>query len=232
MTRVVSLVPSATETLLAWGVDVVACTRFCEQPALPHIGGTKDPDIAAIAAIAPDLVVVDREENRREDASELRAAGLKLHVMHVTTLDRLAAEISALANAVGIDAPALELGAAEEPWTSAAVLIWRRPWMAVNGDTYGSSLLAHLGVTNVVADHPDRYPVVELDELAARQPQIVLLPTEPYSFRARHVAEVSAAVPRATVTMIDGQDLFWWGSRTAAALERLRASLREARPPS
>ena len=73
--RVVSLVPSVTETLLAWGVDVIACTRFCEQPELLHVGGTKDPDIAAIVALAPDLVVVDREENRREDAEALDGRG-------------------------------------------------------------------------------------------------------------------------------------------------------------
>ena len=73
--RVVSLVPSSTETLLALGVDVVACTRFCEQPAIPHVGGTKNPDIAAIVALAPDLVVLDEEENRREDADASRPPG-------------------------------------------------------------------------------------------------------------------------------------------------------------
>src|SRR5688572_15752100 len=81
--RIVSLLPSTTETLLAWGVDVVACTRFCEQPQLRHVGGTKDPDVAGIVALAPDLVVLDREENRREDADELIAAGVRIHVTHV-----------------------------------------------------------------------------------------------------------------------------------------------------
>ena len=71
--RLVSLVPSATETLLALGADVVACTRFCEQPAARHVGGTKNPDVAAIVALAPDVVVVDEEENRREDADALAA---------------------------------------------------------------------------------------------------------------------------------------------------------------
>ncbi|MFS8586549.1 MAG: helical backbone metal receptor, partial [Acidimicrobiia bacterium] len=75
--RVVSLVPSVTETLLAWGVTPVACTRFCEQPDLPHVGGTKDPDVAAIADLAPDLVVMCVEENRREDADALAEAGVR-----------------------------------------------------------------------------------------------------------------------------------------------------------
>ena len=78
--RVVSLVPSATETLLAWGVTPVACTRFCEQPAIRAVGGTKNPDVAAIVELAPDLVVVDEEENRREDHDALVEAGLEVHV--------------------------------------------------------------------------------------------------------------------------------------------------------
>ena len=77
--RVVSLVPSVTEALLAWGITPVACTRFCEQPTLAHVGGTKDPDRAAIIALAPDLVVVCDEENRSEDAEALVAAGLRVH---------------------------------------------------------------------------------------------------------------------------------------------------------
>ncbi len=100
--RVVSLVPSITETLLAWGVDVVACSRFCEQPGLVHVGGTKDPDIEAIGALAPDLVVLDREENRREDAASLAARGLRVHATHVTDLASLRTALDSLAAAVGV----------------------------------------------------------------------------------------------------------------------------------
>ena len=84
--RVVSLVPSVTETLTAWNVEPIACTRFCERPDLPHVGGTKNPDIAAIVALAPDLVVVDRQENRREDADALGRAGLQLSVLDVRSI--------------------------------------------------------------------------------------------------------------------------------------------------
>ena len=80
--RVVSLVPSVTETLLAWGIEPAACTRFCEQPSLRHVGGTKDPDIGAIEKLAPDLVVVDREENRRDDARELMRRGIQVLDLH------------------------------------------------------------------------------------------------------------------------------------------------------
>jgi len=228
--RVVSLVPSVTETLLAWGVDVVGCTRFCEQPGLRHVGGTKDPDVAAVAALAPDLVVVDREENRREDAAELTRLGLALHVMHVTDLAGLPDELAALAAATGAAAPRVVLPAAAAPWATAFTPIWRRPWMALGSGTYGSALLAHLGIGNVIADPADRYPLVDLAAVARLAPALVLLPSEPYPFRRRHADELAEVVPGARVELVDGQDLLWWGARTPAALERLRDVLRAAPP--
>ncbi|MFT3853270.1 MAG: helical backbone metal receptor [Ilumatobacteraceae bacterium] len=220
--RVVSLVPSITETLLAWGVDVVACTRFCEQPQLRHVGGTKDPDVDAIVALAPDLVVVDREENRRPDADALAARGVALHVTHVTALADVTPELIALAVAVGVAPPRVELPPARPRWAIAATLIWRRPWMALGAETYGSTLLDHLGVANVVAGG-ERYPTVELADLAGAD--LILLPTEPYPFKERHVAEITGALPAADVRIVDGADLLWWGVRTPVALERLRQTV-------
>ncbi len=241
--RVVSLVPSVTETLLAWGIAPVAVTRFCEQPGFPTVGGTKDPDIAAIAALAPDLVVVNDEENRREDADALRAAGLALHVTSVRSVADVAPCLSALAAAV--DAPANASPSAqpehlvppqryeahrlrETGWgrgrgRRAFVPIWRRPWMTLNADTYGSSVLAVLGLTNVFGPDPERYPVTTLAAAAARHPDLVLAPSEPYPFGPRHVAELRAVA--GDVRLVDGQDLFWWGVRTPAALERLAQSI-------
>lgn len=230
--RVVSLVPSTTETLLAWGVDVVACTRFCEQPALRHVGGTKDPDIDAIVALAPDVVVVDREENRREDAEALAAAGLLVHVTEVCALTDVEPTLARLAAAVGAPPPAApRFGIPSLAALRAFVPIWRRPWMAINGDTYGSTLLAHLGIGNVLGDAPTRYPAVELDDVAALGPDLVILPSEPYTFRPRHVREVADAIPGARVVEVDGRDLFWWGVRSEGAVARLRDALREPSPP-
>lgn len=223
--RVVSLVPSITETLLAWGVDVVACTRFCEQPQLRHVGGTKDPDVEAIVALAPELVVVDREENRRPDAEALAARGVRVHVTHVTGLADVAPTLGALASAVGVMPAPVDLPPARPHRASAAVLIWRRPWMALGADTYGSTLLDHLGIANVVGGD-ERYPTVELADLAAAN--LLLLPTEPYPFKERHVAEVAAALPATDVRIVDGADLLWWGVRTPAALGRLAESLKRA----
>ena len=105
-------------------------------------------------------------------------------------------------------------------WYDAFVAVWRRPWMSLATDTYGASLLDLLGVGNVFADSLDRYPEVTLAEVAARAPNVILLPSEPYEFAARHVREVEAEVPGVPVRLVDGRDLFWWGIRTPAAATR------------
>ncbi len=229
--RIVSLVPSSTETLLALGAPVLACTRFCEQPGIPHVGGTKNPDVGAIIALEPDLVVMDREENRRDDADALAAAGLTLFVSDVTTVAAAEGAVLDLADRCGCPPPTAGWSAkpvATRPGTraSAFVPIWRRPWMSINRLTYGADLLARLGVTLVTDDHDDRYPTVELDDVAAHRPTVVLVPSEPYEFSDQHLDELRHAfgsdVP---VERVDGRDLFWWGSRTAGATTRLRAQL-------
>ena len=226
--RVVSLVPSVTETLVAWGVPPVACTRFCEQPDLPHVGGTKDPDVGAIVALGPDLVVMCVEENRREDADALARAGVTTAALSVDGVADVTPALRMLAGLVGVD-PAVVADTAPGPPAGpppprlrAFVPIWRRPWMSLAGGTYGSSLLAALGVANVFADAADRYPTVTLEEARARHPDVVLAPSEPYPFRERHVPQLEAVAP---VVLVDGQDLFWWGARTPAALDRLGARL-------
>ena len=223
--RVVSLVPSVTETLLAWGVTPVACTRFCEQPDLPHVGGTKDPDVPAIAGLAPDLVVMCVEENRREDAEALSDAGLVTASLSVDSVADVAPALRMLAGLVGADPGVVEavtVGDAPSGAPRAFVPIWKRPWMTMSGGTYGSSLLAAAGVANVFADARDRYPTVTLDEARERRPDVVLAPSEPYPFAERHVPLLEEVAP---VVLVDGQDLFWWGARTPAALARLRDAL-------
>jgi ABC-type Fe3+-hydroxamate transport system substrate-binding protein len=224
--RVVSLVPSVTETLLAWGVAPVACTRFCEQPGIRAVGGTKNPEIADIVALAPDLVVVNDEENRREDADALRTAGLAVHACSPRSVDDVAPALVELAAALGID---VAVGPADDPLPPlglrAFIPIWRRPWMTLAGDTYGSSLLASIGVHNAFGDSEDRYPTVELATVAERGADVVLAPTEPYAFKPFHL---DAFGPIAPVVEVDGQDLFWWGVRTPAARRRLHAAITHA----
>ena len=219
--RIVSLVPSATETLLAWGIRPIAVTRFCEQPGLPLIGGTKDPDIAAIVALEPDLVVMCDQENRLPDVEALGAHAIAIHAIRITAVEHVGPQMAALAEAVqalGAAPCGVTTPPAAGPPVRAWIPIWKRPWMTINGDTYGSSLLAHLGVENVAGSHADRYPELNLEEAAALRPDLVLAPSEPYPFAERHVAQLQTVAP---VVLVDGQDLFWWGARTAAASQRL-----------
>jgi ABC-type Fe3+-hydroxamate transport system substrate-binding protein len=215
--RVVSLVPSVTETLMAWSVRPVAVTRFCEQPDLPTVGGTKNPDVAAIVDLRPDLVVLDKEENRAEDAAALEAATVPLEVLHVTSLADVEPALGKLATSVQRPAPPPLQVDARPSRLRVFVPIWRRPWMSINHDTYGSTLLEAAGATNVLSSHTDRYPEVELDEVAALKPDVVLAPSEPYAFTERHRAELERVAP---VVFVDGKDLFWWGVRTQGALDR------------
>jgi ABC-type Fe3+-hydroxamate transport system substrate-binding protein len=225
--RVVSLVPSVTETLLAWRVTPVACTRFCEQPDLPHVGGTKDPDVAGIVDLAPDLVVLCVEENRREDADALAEAGITTAALSIDGVADVAPALRNLAGLVGVDPDRVEEidvnPAPGDRRLRAFVPVWKRPWMSLAGGTYGSSLLEAIGVDNVFADADDRYPTVTLEAARARRPDVVLAPSEPYPFRERHIPLLEEVAP---VVLVDGQDLFWWGVRTPTAIERLHRRLR------
>jgi ABC-type Fe3+-hydroxamate transport system substrate-binding protein len=235
---VVSLVPSITETLLAWGVRPAAATRFCEAPGIPTVGGTKNPDVGAIVGMGADLVVMDAEENRLEDAEALRAAGIKVHATRVRSVADVQPMLTRLWDALGRPGehprtrpptsqrdPTSESrlprgprppAPSEQP--SAWVPIWRRPWMSIGGSTYGSSLLAKAGIKNVLASSESPYPPVDIAEAAGLRPDYVLAPSEPYPFSERHRSELEEVAP---VVFVDGRDLFWWGDRTGPALIRL-----------
>jgi len=190
-----------------------------------------------VVALRPDLVVVNDEENRIEDARALEARGLRLHSMSPRAVADVGPAVAALAAAVGVAAPprftergwtewlaARRAGSGESART-AAVLVWRRPWMTLAADTYGSSVLELLGVGNVCGAAGSRYPEVTLEELADRRPTLVVLPDEPYAFAERHVPEVAAVLAPARPVLVDGRDLFWWGTRTPDAVSRLEARL-------
>lgn len=221
--RAVSLVPSITESLLAWGVTPVACTKYCEQPQLRHVGGTKNPEIDAIVGLQPDVVLVDRVENRKEDAEALIERGLRVVDIDVRTLADVPGEMATVAAAVGLDLPAIEVPSARPIERTAFVPIWRRPWMTIGPETYGATLLASIGIGNVFADAAVDFPEVSLDDVVDRAPDLVLVPSEPYEFKPPHLDEL--AVTGATIVEVDGQDLFWWGARTTEAIGRLDRSL-------
>jgi len=227
--RVVSLVPSSTETLLALGANVIACTRFCEQPAILHVEGTKNPDVDSIVEMDPDLVVMDREENRREDADAIERAGLTIHVSDVKTVSDALALVAELASLVGRESQFVEeMAVSPGPALSRRsvfVPIWRRPWMSIGASTYAGSLLDHLGLSLVTFGVAEAYPTFDLSDLRSRHPELILVPSEPYEFTDAHLEEIRAAVDDVVMVRVDGRDLFWWGIRTPAAMARLSAQL-------
>lgn len=218
----ISLVPSMTETLLGWGVEPVACTRFCEHPEFVQVGGTKTPDLDAIASMEPDLVILDREENRREDHDALVDAGVPVWVLHIRSPADVVEQLAPLASELGVEWTMPQLPPARDTALSAFVPIWRRPWMALGSPTYGSGVLEAIGISNVCAPDPEPYPETDLGEAGRRQPDVVLAPSEPYPFAERHRGELEAVAP---VVFVDGKDLLWWGVRTPAAIERLGRAL-------
>jgi ABC-type Fe3+-hydroxamate transport system substrate-binding protein len=222
--RIVSLVPSMTETLLAWGITPAACTRFCEQPSLLHVGGTKNPDVAAIVGLEPELVVVDAEENRKEDHDALVAAGIRVWALHIRSVDDVAEQLPELAASLGLAWRMPELPPPTETRGAAFVPIWKRPWMALGAPTYGTSLLDRIGIGNVYTDDGP-YPETTLEDATRRAPSWVIAPSEPYPFAERHRAELEHVAP---TVFVDGKDLVWWGARTPDAIRRLGALLRRA----
>jgi ABC-type Fe3+-hydroxamate transport system substrate-binding protein len=190
------------------------------------VGGTKNPDVATIVSMAPDLVVMCPEENRLVDAEELQRAGVRTHAVCIDDVAGVAPALARLATALQIEPPELApLPPPVAPHLRAFVPIWRRPWMTI-GECYGSSVLAHIGVESVFAEHLDRYPTIDLDQLANRSVDVVLAPSEPYPFQERHRAELERVAP---VVFVDGKDLFWWGVRTPHALRRLATVIEAVR---
>jgi endonuclease-3 len=232
--RIVSLVPSVTELLAQWGLAarIAGRTRYCIEPrwirnTVPAVGGTKDPDLGRIRDLAPDLVILEHDENRKEVAEALTAQGIPWLVLDIRTVKDCAAALRLLGARLGVPEAAEARAAALEaalmgrrrkgPRTLA--LIWKSPWMSSGPDTYVGDLLRQGGLTPI---GPDRYPVLSEADLDALEPQIILLPTEPFKFNRRHQAELQKRFPDADVRLVEGQALTWYLSRTEAGLELVR----------
>jgi ABC-type Fe3+-hydroxamate transport system substrate-binding protein len=221
--RIVSLVPSLTEALAATETDLlVGATDWCTHPAdldVPRVRGTKNPDLAAIRGLAPDLVVANMEENRELDVRRLRDAGVAVWVTRIETVEQALGSMSRLFSTA--------LGLADPPWLAearslwdvppppprlrVAVPIWRDPWMVVGSQTYTDDLLARAGLANVLAHGPaareGRYPTVTPDEIDDADADLVLLPDEPYVFTADDGPEALRTPSR----LVSGRLLTWYG---------------------
>jgi ABC-type Fe3+-hydroxamate transport system substrate-binding protein len=248
--RIVSLVPSLTEALFAFGLGsrIVGRTRYCTQPPrlvgrVAKVGGTKKVDVERVLSLEPDLVVAVREENSREDVEGLEEAGVPIFVGAPETVVEAVGMLRKLAERV--EAPEVEavLGPIERVYgrlreenrrkgTNRArrvfVPIWKGPYMSVGSDTYVHDVLQTCGGENVCGGST-RYPVLDLEEVQDLEPEVVLLPDEPYPFSAEDLREFYAldipAVREDRVYLVDGKLLTWYGPRMASSLLQLSACL-------
>lgn len=243
--RIVSLYPSGTETLYALGLgpSVVGRTSWCPPPAQgevsPAMGGTKDPDLAAIRAAAPDLVLACRDENRREDVEAIAAFApvAVTDPRRVADVPFLVRELAALTGAdtgvagelaSGIESEIARLTVFRKSRRRAVTFIWRGPWWTLGGDSYATDLLSLCGLDNAFAADPRSYFPVDAAALAAARPDVLLFPDEPFPFAEQHVAALRVEVPAFRLVpgrLFDGSLLTWHGARTLDALRRLPALL-------
>jgi ABC-type Fe3+-hydroxamate transport system substrate-binding protein len=233
---VVSLVPSLTEAIEATAPGlVVGATDWCTHPAgleVSRVGGTKNPRVADVVALAPDLVIANDEENREPDIAALTAAGLPVWVTAPRTVPEALSSLDRMLRlGCGRDRPDW-LDRATEVWSvphdgprrRAVVPIWRRPWMVLGCNTFAGDLLARLGVDNAMGDAAERYPRVSLDELGDLVPDLIVLPDEPYAFSPADGPEAFADWDVA-VACISGRHLTWYGPSLVEARRVLTSQL-------
>jgi ABC-type Fe3+-hydroxamate transport system substrate-binding protein len=231
--RVVSLVPSLTETVAeSLPSALVGATDWCSHPAgldVARIGGTKNPRVDEVVALRPDLVLVNDEENRAADIEQLSARGLRIWMTDYKTVPDAIEGLAKMLDLLGAPRPHW-LDRADEVWVSAwdgpsgsaVVPIWRRPWMALGRDTFAGDLLSRVGIVNVLAGDDHRYPRIDVDDLPAHE--MVVLPDEPYAFAADDGPEAFAAPSR----LVSGRHLTWYGPSLAEARRVLARQIWDA----
>jgi ABC-type Fe3+-hydroxamate transport system substrate-binding protein len=233
--RVVSLVPSLTEAVAETAPGLlVGATDWCTHPPdldVARVGGTKNPRVADIADLRPDVVVANEEENRPADLDALRALGIVVWVTAPQTVQESIVSLDRMLQlSCRLDRPRW-LDDAAEVWRApydgprqhAVIPIWRRPWMALGRDTFAGDLLARLGVDNVLAGADERYPRIELDALPSYD--VVVLPDEPYAFSPTDGPE---AFPDARSVCVSGRHLTWYGPSLVEARRVLTEQLATA----
>ena len=232
---IISLVPSLTELLfdLGLGDKVTGRTRFCIHPKekvekVPIIGGTKNPHLDKIREIKPDLIIANKEENRQEDIEELKR-DFEVHITEIGNINEALFTIHDIGWKCGAEQKAKNLihkiqeqmkEVPDEKPMTAAYMIWRDPWMSVGNDTYIHSVMEHWKLENVFEDKT-RYPKTSLEELSYKKPDVILLSSEPYPFKEKHIKEVSNVCKGTSILLVNGEWFSWYGSRMLRAFEQL-----------
>jgi ABC-type Fe3+-hydroxamate transport system substrate-binding protein len=254
--RIVSLVPSLTEALFAFGLEqeVVGVTRFCVEPrkgvaGKTKVGGTKALDVAKIKALKPDLVVASAEENSPGDVAQLIDYGFPVFVTLVTSVESaidLLRQLATITDTTAVAWPIIQGAKEALAFVQGAAVgrervrvfcpIWRNPYMTCGRGTYMHDIITACGGRNVFGERQESYPRLELAEMVALDPQVILLPDEPYRFTKRHKADFKAfaevtAVKNGHIFLIDGKILTWYGPRIAQSLSEVKRLLGIAHSP-
>ena len=233
--KIISLVPSLTELLIDLGLAdrLAGRTRFCIHPAdrvdpIPIMGGTKNPRLDKIKKSQPDLIIANKEENRPQDIKKLMD-DFKVELTDIATIEDALIAIHSLGQKLNVGDQAEKLISQiqhrleerpEEQALRSAYMIWKDPWMTVGHDTYIHDVMAHYNLENIF-EEKTRYPKIDLEELKRRHPDLVLLSSEPYPFKEKHIAAVEEACPAARVLLVDGEWFSWYGSQMKHAFGRL-----------
>ncbi len=233
--RIISLVPSLTELLFDLGLEqqIVGRTRFCIHPedrvnTIPVCGGTKNPNTEKILSLNPDLIIANKEENRKADVEAL-SDDVEVVVSDISTVEQAIEFIQQVGEKLEVQDPSTALTVRileafnQRPTKSSvdtAYFIWKDPWMTIGNDTYIHDVMVHYGLRNVFEEQT-RYPTTTIEELVELSPEIVLLSSEPFPFKEKHIQELQSRLPNSNIMLVDGEWFSWYGSRMLPAFKGL-----------
>ncbi|MBL0884200.1 MAG: ABC transporter substrate-binding protein [Chitinophagaceae bacterium] len=229
--RIVSLVPSQTELLYDLGLndEVVGITKFCIHPNhwfrnKTRIGGTKDVKFDRVKGVSPTLIIANKEENVKEQVEAL-AAIAPVYTSDISTLEdayHMIHEIGKITHTsskaediieeikAGFRMLAKELD--QQMPKTCLYLIWKEPYMSVGKDTFIHDMMLRCKLENVMVNE-SRYPSINIAQIQQLAPEIILLSSEPYPFKEKHIAELQAYLPQTSILLVDGEMFSWYGSR-------------------
>jgi len=229
--RIISLVPSQTELLFDLGLEkeVVGITKFCIHPGhwkkeKQIVGGTKQVHFDIIEGLQPDLIIGNKEENEEGFIRELESkypvwmSDIESFSNALDMIEGLGELTGRVKEAEGLVVDILsEFGQLDQPKQKkgAVYLIWQNPYMVAGQGTFINEMLSMAGFNNLVKE--DRYPELKLEEIKALNPSVILLSSEPYPFKERHLRELKEEMPEVEVKLVDGEMFSWYGSRLLKA---------------
>ena len=226
--KIISLVPSISELLyeLNLAKETVGITKFCIHPSIWYqtkekIGGTKNLQIEKIKCLQPDLIIANKEENTKEQV-EILARLFPVYLTDVNNYEEAIKMIEDVGKITSRVADAVQLtkviqsgfNLIKKPFKQIKTVyfIWKDPYMSVGGDTFINDMMSRLGLQNIFG-HYKRYPEVTLQNVISAKPQLILLSSEPYPFKQKHITEIQAYLPNTKILLVDGEMFSWYGSR-------------------